>query len=333
MDSKDGSATVLSTFEPVDVNTWMAKIIKDLRGKSPDDVTWHYDKDISISPFAGADAETTKGSEVGFDPGWEIAEEFIVSDPVAANDQIITALQGGCEVLLVKVEDILDWSVLFREVQFDMIKTYVIPPSEQQESVIASLNQWIFDTGLPHGSVLVRSDKVATMGAAHEAREQSVVDLLANTIHAGIEWIELSAPDSEIECIAEIGPHFFIEVARLRALRILWTNVLNALSKEGPQLLIETRCADKFMSDDRYANMVSAGSKAISAICGGADRIVINTVDRDSIHSRRIARNVHHILRYESGLDAIPDPVKGSYYLEKLTAQLVTKTWEKVVAD
>ena len=140
--------------------------------------------------------------------------------------------------------------------------------------------------------------------------------------------------DDRIECIAEIGPYFYIEVARLRAPRILWRNVIGALDRKGPRLLIETRMADKFLSDDRHLNMISAGTKAIAAICGGADRIVINPArQHDEPLSRRISRNVHHVLKYESNLNAIPDPVKGSFYLEQLTARMVRSLWTRLTKE
>lgn len=172
------------------------------------------------------------------------------------------------------------------------------------------------------------------MGAAHEASKQTVVDQIVNTISSGLDLIDVTAPDDAIECIAEIGPYFYIEVARLRALRILWRNVLEALDRKGPQLLIETHMAEKFLSDDRHLNMISAGTKAIAAICGGADRIVINPSRQHDEHlSRRISRNVHHILKYESNLHSIPDPVKGSFYLESLLEQMVKGAWGKLTEE
>lgn len=334
MESKDGLNAILTSFEAVDTQAWLDKIRDDLRGKSIEDVTWKYDTDISISPFAGPPEQGHKGAEIGFNPDWEIAEEFGVSDDVDANEDILTALRGGCETLIIKIRHIPDWTVLFREVNLQMIRTYVVPSPELQEATIDSLNSWLAQSDTPSDKILVRSDKVATMGAAHEASEQSVIDLLVKTIRAGTDLIEVTDVDEKIECIAEIGPHFFIEVARLRALRILWMNVLEAFDVQGPDLILEVRMAEKFMTDDPHTNMISAGTKAIAAICGGADRIVINpAAAHDDTLSRRIARNVHHVLKYESNLNGIPDPVKGSFYLENLTEQLVRKAWEKLIED
>jgi len=334
MESKDGLNTIRTSFEPVDTEAWIEKILHDLRGKSLEDVTWKYDRDISISPFADGPKDGHEGTEIGFNANWEIAEEFHVSNDAKVNEEILTALRGGCETLIIKISDIPDWSVLFSEVSLDMIRTYVVPPPELQEACVDSLNSWLAKSDTPSNKILVRSDKVATMGAAHEASEQSVVDLLVKTIRAGTDLIEATHVNDKIECIAEIGPHFFVEVARLRALRIVWKNVLEALAVQGPDLLLEVRMAEKFMADDRHSNMISAGAKTIAAICGNADRIVINPASvHDDALSRRIARNVHHVLKYESNLNGIPDPVKGSFYLEKLTEQMVRATWEKLTED
>jgi methylmalonyl-CoA mutase len=132
--------------------------------------------------------------------------------------------------------------------------------------------------------------------------------------------------------VVEIGDAYFIEIARLRALRILWSNSLAALGHEKPSLFVEGRFANRDMSEDVHQNMIAAGSKALSAITGGVDRLIIAPSDtKPSAFHRRISRNIHHVLRYESKIDTIDDPVQGSYYLENLTRQLVEKAWSQLL--
>jgi methylmalonyl-CoA mutase len=334
MESKDGLTAITASFEATDTDGWFEKIVADLKGRSLEDTAWQYDEDLSILPFAGRSESGHYGADIGFQPDWEIAEEFYGQNEAEANNRILEALRGGCETLLIHIDEIPDWPVLLRDVRLDMIRTYIMPPAEIQAATVEALNRWVFDTGAPADHILVRSNQIATMGAAHEASRETVVDLLVKTLSAGLDSVETTDSVDSIECVAEIGPHFFIEVARLRALRILWQNILEGLGRKGPNLFLEVRMASKFLSEDMHQNMIAAGSKAIAAICGGADRLVINpSPEHDDALNRRIARNVNHILKYESNLNRIPDPVKGSYYMEGLVEQLVRKAWDKLIAE
>jgi len=332
MESKDGLETVLSSFEPVEVQAWMDKIVSDLRGKSLDDVSWAYDNDLSISPLAPRPDGPPEGVDIGFSADWEVAEEIHLTEPKKTNEVILNALKGGCETILLKVNEPTDWRLIFNGVHLEMIRTYIILPDEKEQAIIASLNHWMSGENIADGLIRVRSTQIATLGAAHETRELTTVDLLVKTIRQGMHSIESNDEDDVIECVAELGPYFFIEVARLRALRILWANVLDALDRKGPELFVEARMAEKFLSEDQHANMIAAGTKALAAICGNADRIVLNNNGKSQLESR-VARNVHHILRYESKLNSIPDPVRGSFYFEKLTEELVSKSWAKLISD
>ena len=163
--------------------------------------------------------------------------------------------------------------------------------------------------------------------------ERTVAESLAKTIHEGIQLITSGYDQDTVECVVEIGDSYFVEIARLRALRILWANSLAALDLDKPALFVEGRFSNRDMSDDVHHNMIAAGSKALSAISGGVDRLIIANPDSNSTaFHRRISRNIHHILRYESKLDVIDDPVKGAYYIENLTIQLVRKAWSKLIA-
>ena len=81
--------------------------------------------------------------------------------------------------------------------------------------------------------------------------------------------------------------------------------------------------------------MIRASSIALSAVIGGADRIVIPPSSADvesSTFHRRIARNLHHLYRMESKLESAPDPAKGAYYLEKLTNQIAAAVWKRLTS-
>ncbi len=341
MKKMSGTDSILNSFDGVSLEDWMTKIHEDLRGKTIEEMDWEFDDELTIKPFVQSDDIEAGYSSIAYDATWEIAEEFNIVDEVSSNSEILEALTGGCEVVLLKVKNIPNWSLLFNEIDLGLIKTYIIPDSEEKTQVlIASLDDFIGSypggtnarTGSTEPLIHVRNDKNAIGGPSAVHLDKTVAKGLANTIQEGIQLITQAYDHDTVECVVEIGDAYFVEIARLRALRILWSNVLDALNKDKPALFIEGRFSSRDMTDDVHYNMISAGSKAMSAISGGVDRLIIAPAHLEpTAFHRRISRNIHHILRYESKLDTISDPVKGSYYIEYLTKQLVESAWSKLI--
>ncbi len=371
MNKMSGTDSILNTFDGVSKEKWMSKMREDLRGKDIGDMDWDFDDELTITPFVHADDIVIGSSDIDFKAHWEIAEEFNVIDVTKTNAEILEALNGGCEVIMLKVTYIPNWSYLLDRVNLSMIKTYVIPGAEEMTKVlIASIDDFLqklpvspkvhasstiqgstseqinsavqlnttaqansqVDTESKAPVVHIRNDKSVIGGPAHLHLDKTLIEGLAKTIQEGIHLITQPYDHDTVECVVEIGDAYFVEIARLRALRILWSNSLGALGLDKPSLFVEGRFSNRDMTNDVHHNMIAAGSKALSAICGGVDRLIIAPSEKDpTSFYRRISRNIHHILRYESNLETIKDPVKGSYYIETLTRQLVERAWSKLV--
>ena len=133
-----------------------------------------------------------------------------------------------------------------------------------------------------------------------------------------------------------IGNNYFMEIAKLRAARLLWAKIVEAY---GP----EYNCAAKMVAHsetntynktiyDPYVNMLRTQTEAMSAVLGGAHSITVlpfNAIYEDTTEfSERIARNQQLLLKEESNLNKIVDPAAGSYYIESLTDSLAEHTWK-----
>jgi methylmalonyl-CoA mutase len=140
-----------------------------------------------------------------------------------------------------------------------------------------------------------------------------------------------------IQCSVAIGSSYFLEIAKLRALRLLWRQMLQGFGVQAPEPLeLVVHFAPETQDENTYTNMIRATTQALSAVIGGADRLYVLPSDAykgapSSDFARRIARNVQHLLRLESFLDKTMDPAAGSYYIETLTDQLALKAWDKFV--
>ncbi|NOG44328.1 MAG: hypothetical protein HND50_03815 [Calditrichaeota bacterium] len=132
-----------------------------------------------------------------------------------------------------------------------------------------------------------------------------------------------------------VGNDQFLEIAKLRALRILWKNVCDAynVDSEENKLMIDVETSWRFLSKlDPWTNMLRATSAAFSAIIGGCDSLDVLPFDlavgKPDEFSMRQARNIQIVLAEESNIDKVIDPASGSGYLDKMTIDLAEKSWQ-----
>ena len=130
----------------------------------------------------------------------------------------------------------------------------------------------------------------------------------------------------------QIGVSYFVEIAKIRAFKILWGNVLSAYNVVPKMPLIFARTTPKTFVDDPHTNKIRATAQAMSAVIGGAEMLILQPTE-DSDFGRRIARNVQHLLTMESYLDKVVDPSAGSYYIETLTDKLAAAVWERFTRE
>jgi len=132
-----------------------------------------------------------------------------------------------------------------------------------------------------------------------------------------------------------IGSAFFMEVAKLRAFRKIWTAVSKeyGLTGEGVKVTISAETSRFTLSKlDKHVNILRTGNEAFAAVLGGVEYLQVVPFDelsgKPGILGERIAKNIPLLLTFESHLDKVVDPAGGSYYVESLTTELGTKAWE-----
>jgi methylmalonyl-CoA mutase len=180
-------------------------------------------------------------------------------------------------------------------------------------------------------------------GAAIQNAGSTLVEELAFTLAMASEYMaELTARGIDPHHIQDAmqlslssGPNFFMEIAKLRAARVLWSSIAVAYGADPFNAVItihSTSSSWNLTLYDPYMNLLRGTSGAISAILGGADYLTVLPYDYpsgiSSSFSDRIARNVQIIMREESYLDRVSDPASGSYYIENLTDSIGEKAWK-----
>ena len=135
-----------------------------------------------------------------------------------------------------------------------------------------------------------------------------------------------------------IGMNFFMEAAKLRAARLLWSRIMEEFEPKNPKSsMLRTHCQTSGVSlqeQDPYNNVIRTAYEAMSAVLGGTQSLHTNALDEaialPTENSSRIARNTQLILQEETGVTNVVDPLAGSYYVEKLTHDLAEAAWELI---
>ena len=167
----------------------------------------------------------------------------------------------------------------------------------------------------------------------------SVEQELANALSIASAYITFfERPEdivSRIDFLFSIGSFYFVEIAKLRVFRLLWSKLIDSYGSDFDafeQIRISAITSEWNKTIfDAYLNMLRNTTESMSAVIGGADTLTVLPFDyfyeQPNSFSRRIARNVHHILAKEAHLSAVDDPAKGAYYIEILTHQLGERVW------
>ncbi|MCG6170005.1 methylmalonyl-CoA mutase family protein [Leptospira sanjuanensis] len=172
----------------------------------------------------------------------------------------------------------------------------------------------------------------------------TISEELAFTLAAAAEYVQqLLEAGMSVDTIASqlmfefsIGPDYFLEIAKFRAARILWAEIIREFGakEESSQhaFLSAQTCRYNYSAYDPNVNMLRATTEAMSAAIGGCEVISVSPYDSvlktsDSF-SLRIARNIQLLMKHESHVDKVVDPAAGSYYLESITDSITKKAWE-----
>lgn len=184
---------------------------------------------------------------------------------------------------------------------------------------------------------------IAVQGQPYHDSGGSAVQELAFAVATGVEYVrELQARGLTIDEIAPrmlfvfaLGSNFFMEIAKLRAARLVWARVVQAFggNAESQKLTMHTRTSfwNKTIYDP-YVNMLRTTTEAFSGVMGGCNSMHIAPFDElvrlPDEFSRRIARNIHLVLEQECNFARLIDPAGGSWYVEKLTDAVARETWK-----
>lgn len=194
------------------------------------------------------------------------------------------------------------------------------------------------------GALLPNFQLLTVNGTIFKDSGAGIVSELAFTLAMGADYLTyLTGNGHDIDETAPrfrfhfgVGSDYFMEIAKFRAFRYLWSKVVNAYGvSNADKAKTFIHCSNTPWNKtlyDPYVNMLRTTTESMSAILGGIDSLSVlpfnEVFDTPDEFSERIARNQQLILKGESFFDKVADPAAGSYYIEALTTKLIEKSWE-----
>ncbi len=219
--------------------------------------------------------------------------------------------------------------------EFAVRNTYIYPPTPSMR-IVADIIAYTSANMPKFNSISISGYHMQEAGA-------TAVQELAFTLADGMEYVRAAqAQRLDVDAFAPrlsfffgIGMNFFMEIAKLRAARLLWHRIMDDFgAKSAKSKMLRTHCQTSGVSlteQDPYNNIIRTTVEAMAAVLGGTQSLHTNSFDEaialPTDFSARIARNTQLVLAEETGITNVADPLGGSYYIEALTREIADKAW------
>jgi methylmalonyl-CoA mutase len=361
---------LFSGFPAVDGNKWKSRVLEELKGADYSKIVWKTPEGFAMEPWYNRQTALPSPA-VPFDRTsnrWRICQQITVTNPATDSDAAKAALSGGADAIefLFNDEVKLDAAalgLLLQHIDLAQVPVYFSGAIGDAVSLLENLSGlpgFASNTGailhdalaehqatIPFAAPGLRPAGFRTLAVGttcfHKAgatitQEIAIVlagvsEYLSRLTDEGIAAAEAAAA---LEIVVAAGTSHFPELSKLRALRAMWPQLLEAYgvpasSCPEPRIFVRTSSRSASVLDP-YTNILRLSTEAVSAILGGCDTLQLDSFDPSGSVSTelssRITRNIHLLLKEESGLDRVVDPAAGSFYIDTMTAMLCREAWK-----
>ncbi|SHN11081.1 methylmalonyl-CoA mutase subunit beta [Flavobacterium xinjiangense] len=357
------ATNLFDDFNPVSSKEWKQKIQFELNGADYNEtLIWNSPEDIKVKPFYHKDEFTkaypvsTKATE------FKICQNIFVYDVEKSIERALDSINRGAESLRFTIEnDTIDIEKLLAKLplekvtlhfnltflSIDFVKKIEIIAKEKNATIFCNLDpigqlakdgNWFitkeknnFETLNLLSKEETTTSLISINSALYQNAGANMVQQIAYSLaHANEYFNKITIINQPIVFEVAVGTNYFFEIAKLRALRLLF----NIIAKEynhnlDCNIIVSPTKRNKTLYDYNV-NMLRTTTECMSAILGGANAIANLPYDalyhKDNEFGDRIARNQLLILKHESYFDKVNNPADGSYYIENITNQLAEKS-------
>lgn len=356
------STKLFSEFNSVSSKQWKQKIQFDLKGADYNDtLVWKTNEDILVKPFYHADdfdelpeISITKASQ------WKINQSIYVANVEKSNSKAFDAIERGAESIqfIIPTEDISIKNLL-KNIDLEKVATHFELLFLSEEFVknlkafsakgsiyihtdiignLAKSGNWynnLKDDFQKFESITKVTNSYTVDASLYQNAGATITQQLAYAIahiNEYLNYLDNSANKTASQKVTfkvSVGTNYFFEIAKLRALRVLWSTLASEYNINNNCRILVTPTKRNKTIYDYNTNMLRTTTECMSAVLGGADTICNLPYDaiyhKNNEFGERIARNQLLILKHESYFDKVDNPADGSYYIESLTNQLAEK--------
>ena len=361
--------SLFNDFNPISAKAWKQKIQLDLKGADYNDtLIWKSSEGIDVKPFYSAEDLEAVSHQIDTPTTWNICETIYVQNATQANQQAHNALNKGAESLkfilpnstfsLATILKNIDPNVtsVHLELEFldgEFVKQLETLPNSQNVHVHTDIIGHLVKTGnwflnLKHDhqhfeSIITQTnsfsvDLITYQNAGANMTQQLAYALaqtneylnhINNTESLRTHFKKNNAKSLLVIFYVSIGTNYFFEIAKLRALRLVFNTLISEYDLNAECQIIANPSKRNKTLYDYNTNMLRTTTECMSAILGGAN--AINNLAYDALYHKdnefgsRIARNQLLVLKHESYFNQVTNASEGAYYIETLTHQLAEK--------
>ncbi|WP_339611110.1 methylmalonyl-CoA mutase subunit beta, partial [uncultured Planktosalinus sp.] len=354
------SSTLFDIFDPVSSKQWKQKIQADLKGEDyNENLIWKSPEGIHVKPFYHRDEFKEGFSSAPGQPGnWNIGQLIFIDDEAIANKLAKDALLKGAEAIYFTAEKEFDIDKIFQNISLENHTFYFdlkfLSPEFFKHPAFAKTNIFVLNDiinhhtqeGNWHNTLKVDFNKLEKITAetktllvdtsTYQNAGATITQQLAYALAHVNEYLNAfaSKPGTIQKTVFKIavGSNYFFEIAKIRALRILYSSLAKEYQLDEKCHIIATPSKRNKTLYDYNVNMLRTTTECMSAVLGGAETVC--NVPYDALYHKsnefgeRISRNQLLILKHESYFDSVTNASDGAYYIESLTTQLAEKALE-----
>jgi methylmalonyl-CoA mutase len=357
---------IRETFPKATKEDWKQAARHEIDGKDPIetlrwsagselDLSAYYDKSDTLELDYLKKFQINPSSDVtGFPRSWVNLPKINVTNSATANQLALHHLQHGAEgiwfdltsqpapeiaLLLEKIEwPYCTLSFQLAEKNIFLLSNYIVDKNYDSNSLTGAIFWQLTPRDVKRVvDSFTHQKKIHTLGLI--IPPSSPVNEISEALSSAVALLdkastEILATKTLVRNIAfsiPVGTNFFLEIAKIKALRMLWVQVAHAFGEKDytpADVHIHTRSEvwtnEKFQP---HANMLKSTTASMAAVLGGCDSLTVQAEDESSAMMNRIARNVSNILRDESHLNKVADAVAGSYAVDNLVNEIAQKAW------
>ena len=342
-------------FKPSSAAEWKAQLIKDSKGEPFESLMWDNENGFKINPFYTNEDLNQTYQPAFTHADWDVCAKTTAGDSKQINKKILNELNLGATSISVNCENI-NFEVAFKNVQLNYISsTFYIHPKDiewltnylSRNYKLNELNVTLFPKRIKNQKDLNNWQTVIALFSSYKNIKTISVDHLFYHNQNCFAYYEVALIFSALnECLANhivntkadiviktgVNCDYFIQIAKLRAVRRLWEILKKEYNLNNNIYIIAEASLTNKSIGDSYNNLVRTTIESMAAVAGGCNELIVNSFDtlftQNKNLGERMAINQQLILKEESYLNKMADISCGSYYIESITDAIATKALE-----